>query len=161
MKKRIWISIIAGLCILLFGIGSMMLLTMLRRPPAEVVQDEKPLRVQAVRLVPEDVPVVITGYGYGRALNAVDILPEVSGKIIEIYPNLEVGTVVPRCETLMLKISSISWNELLGYIRSRSMSSTTTWLRPRHGWKLPESIRNVREQLRGFGARVTWAALEI
>jgi len=102
MKRRILISIIAGACILLVGIGSMALLTMLRRPPAEAIRDETPLHVQAVRLVPEDVPVVIAGYGYVRALNVVDILPEVSGKIVEIYPNLEVGTVVPRGATLFV-----------------------------------------------------------
>ncbi len=102
MKRRILISIIAGICILLVGIGSMALLWMLSRPPAEKVQDEKPLHVQAVRLEPEDVPVVITGYGYVGALNVVDILPEVSGKIVEIYPNLEVGAIVPRGETLFV-----------------------------------------------------------
>jgi len=102
MKKRILISIIAGVCILLFGIGSMMLLTMLRRPPAEVVNVERPLHVDALRVRPEDVPVVITGYGGIRALNVVDILPEVSGKIVEIYPNLEVGCIVPRGETLFV-----------------------------------------------------------
>jgi len=100
--KRVLISIILIVGILLAGVAGMLLLIMLRKPPAERIATEQPLSVHAIRVEPEDVHVVITGYGTVRALNVVEITPEVSGRVIEIYPKLEVGNVVPAGETLFV-----------------------------------------------------------
>ncbi len=100
--KRVLISIILVLGILLVGVAGMLLLIMLRKPPAERIATEQPLSVHAIRVKPEDVHVVMTGYGTVRALNVVEIAPEVSGRVIEIHPKLEVGNVVPAGETLFV-----------------------------------------------------------
>ncbi len=102
MKNRVLVSIVAIAAILLLGLGSTVLLIKLRKPPTEATGSETPLRVMGVRVQPEDVRVMITGYGEARALDQVSIAPEVPGRIVEIHPDLEVGGIVPEGETLFV-----------------------------------------------------------
>jgi RND family efflux transporter MFP subunit len=92
--------ILACILVLAAGIFGMAKLANLKKPPVEVKNEERALRVEAVRVEPADVPVVITGYGEARALNVVTIAPEVSGTIVEIHPRLEAGEIIPKGETL-------------------------------------------------------------
>jgi RND family efflux transporter MFP subunit len=68
----------------------------MKSSPAKVKQEERPLRVEAIQVAAEDVPVFITAHGEVRSLDIVTIAPEVSGKIREIHPGLEVGETVPK-----------------------------------------------------------------
>jgi len=99
-SRRVIVSILAIAAILFVGLSGMVLLSLMRKPPAEIPNVEKAARVHALRVQPEDVQVVITGYGELRAMDVVDIASEVSGKVVEVYPNLEVGNVVPAGELL-------------------------------------------------------------
>jgi len=92
------ILICAG--VLAVGVIAMVALAAMKQPPAEVENRERPIRVTAVSAAPEDVPVVITGYGEVHALDVVDIAAEVAGRIVEVHPRLEIGEVIPAGELL-------------------------------------------------------------
>ncbi len=89
--------------VLAIGMIGMLALASLRKPPAEVTRQERALRVEGLRIEKEDIPVLITGYGEVKALDVVSIAPEVSGKIVEIHPRLEVGEII-HGEELLFKI---------------------------------------------------------
>jgi RND family efflux transporter MFP subunit len=86
--------------VLVVGIFGMTKLASLKKPPTEAKNDERALRVEAVRVQPASVPVVITGYGEVHARKVVAISPEVSGTIVQIHPRLDAGEIIPRGETL-------------------------------------------------------------
>jgi RND family efflux transporter MFP subunit len=90
------------LCCALLGAGVYGAFTLagMKKPLAEVKYEERPLRVQAVAVQAEDVPVTITGYGEARVLDFVSMAAEVSGKIVEVHPRLEVGGIIPKGEIL-------------------------------------------------------------
>lgn len=71
-------------------------------PPAEAKKEdpEKTIRVEVWAVQPEDVPVVMTGYGAVRVLKAVQIAPEVSGKIVEAHSQLVAGGIIAEGDTL-------------------------------------------------------------
>lgn len=100
MKRRIVLSVFGVVLILGLGWTTRAVLASLRKPPAVVRQAEPALRVRAVRVEPEDVQVVLREDARVRALNTVEITPEVAGQVIEIHPRLEVGEVISAGETL-------------------------------------------------------------
>ena len=89
-------------CILVLAAGSfgMSRLAGSKKPPAAAKNAERALRVEALRVRPADVPVIITGYGEVQALKSVVISPEVSGTLVEIHPCLDAGEIIPSGETL-------------------------------------------------------------
>jgi RND family efflux transporter MFP subunit len=93
-------SAIACALILVIGGLGMAKLASLKKPPAEIKVEERPVQVEARAVKPEDVPVFITGYGETRALDVVSISPEVSGRIVAIHPRLEVGEAVMKGDIL-------------------------------------------------------------
>ena len=93
--KVVFISIVISIIVLLIGVMGMAMLASLKTPPAEAKNGERPLRVEAVQIEQEDVPVFITGYGEVKALNVVPIAPEVPGKIVKIHSRLEAGGMIP------------------------------------------------------------------
>lgn len=86
------------ICVLLLalGWGGMIALSSLKKSPAKVSYEERPIRVTAVRAVVENVPVVITGYGEVRTLDVVALTPEVAGKIVRIHSRLEAGELIDQ-----------------------------------------------------------------
>lgn len=93
-------TVLVSLAILGVGAGSFMVLSNMRKPPAQASIGETPLLVEAVRVAREDVGVVVKGYGEARALNSVTIAPEVAGKVLYVHERLEVGEVIPGGEVL-------------------------------------------------------------
>ena len=98
--RYVVVRIILCIVILLAGVLVMAKLSSLKKPPAETVTHERPLRVEGVKTVFEDVDVFIQGYGEAHALDTVAISPEVSGTIVAVHPRLEIGEIIPRGETL-------------------------------------------------------------
>ena len=86
--------------VLLGGVAALAGLSRLRQEPVTVRPREQAIRVEAIEVHPEAVPVIITGYGPAHALNVVTIMPEVSGSVIEVHPRLEVGGIIPKGEIL-------------------------------------------------------------
>jgi RND family efflux transporter MFP subunit len=85
-----------GLCstIVLAGVLLMVGLGTMKKPPEKKVIKEKPVNVETITAVREDVNVFITGYGEVSSLNSVDISPEVSGKVAYVHPKLEMGGII-------------------------------------------------------------------
>ena len=90
------------LCIFVLAIGflSMKILESFKTPPSEAKKTEKPLRVVAKKMVPQDISVSIKGYGELKARDLVKISPEVSGRVTYIHPNLETGGIINNYEIL-------------------------------------------------------------
>ena len=116
------ISIVASLFVLIVGLLGMLMLAGLKAPPVEAKNSERPLRVEAVQITKEDVPIFITAYGEVKALNVVPITSEVSGKIVAIHPRLETGETIPKGE-ILFKIDSAnytaSYEEARGIVQQR------------------------------------------
>jgi RND family efflux transporter MFP subunit len=104
-----------GICslVLLVGITGMLALAKMKKPPAETLVEERPLKVEALRVVPETVDVRIIGYGEAKTLNEVEIAPEVAGKITDIHPRLEVGEIISEGERLF-EVDSRDYDAALG-----------------------------------------------
>ena len=94
------LSIVVSTIVLILGILGMSMLASLKTPPVETKNSERPLRVEALPIEQEDVPIFITGYGEVKALNVVPISAEVSGKIVQIHPRLETGEMILKGEIL-------------------------------------------------------------
>jgi multidrug efflux pump subunit AcrA (membrane-fusion protein) len=86
--------------ILAAGIFGMNSLAGMKKSPAAAKDEERALKVEAIRAQPVDSPVVITGYGEVHALKVVPLSPEVSGTIVAIHPRLVAGGIIPMGETL-------------------------------------------------------------
>jgi len=93
-------SIIICILVLLVGAAGMVMLTRLKKPPAEAENSERSLRVETIQIKKEDIQVVISGYGEVKALTVVPISPEVSGRIVDIHPRLKIGEIIPKGEVL-------------------------------------------------------------
>jgi RND family efflux transporter MFP subunit len=93
-------SIIICILVLLVGAAGMVMLTRLKKPPAEAENSERSLRVETIQIKKEDIQVVIPGYGEVKALTVVPISPEVSGRIVDIHPRLKIGEIIPKGEVL-------------------------------------------------------------
>ena len=98
--KVVLISIVVSIIVLIVGYLGMKMLASLKKPPVEAKNGERPLRVEALQVKQEDIPVFIAGYGEVKALNVVPIAPEVAGKIVKIHPRLEAGEIIPKGEIL-------------------------------------------------------------
>ncbi len=96
----VFISVAVSIMVLFIGVMGMTMLADLKTPPAEAKNGERPLRVEALEVEEEDIPVFITSYGEVKALNVVPIAPEVPGKIVKIHPRLEIGEIIPKGEVL-------------------------------------------------------------
>jgi len=101
-NTRILASLVGFVAIVLFGFLALKALAGMRRPPAEAKTEEQALRVEAKTVHPRDYPVSLVEYGQARSLNVVPIVPEVSGTVVKIHPNLEVGEVIPKGDTLFV-----------------------------------------------------------
>ena len=94
------LSIVVSTIVMIVGILGMSILASLKTPPIETKNSERPLRVEALPVEQEDVPIFITGYGEVKALNVVPISVEVPGKIVQIHPRLETGEMIQEGEIL-------------------------------------------------------------
>jgi RND family efflux transporter MFP subunit len=98
---NVTVRIVVCSIVLLVGVVGMTLLARQKKPPGEAPSQERMLRVNVVTVQPEDAQVMITGYGEARVVNTVAIAPEVSGRVVEIHPRLDVGETVRQGETLL------------------------------------------------------------
>lgn len=99
-KRQIKIRVAIGTLVLLFGFGGFFALASLKKPPAEIENGERALKVDVLQVTPKTISVNITGYGQVRSLNSVQISAEVAGQVQAVHPRLEVGEVIPRGELL-------------------------------------------------------------
>jgi RND family efflux transporter MFP subunit len=91
-----------ALCLLILGAGGggFIVLKKMKKPPVMVDAQEQALPVQVIQVSPEQVEVVISGYGEVRSRSMVPLSAEVAGRITSVHDNLQVGLVVNRGEVL-------------------------------------------------------------
>ncbi|HOX39122.1 MAG TPA: HlyD family efflux transporter periplasmic adaptor subunit [Candidatus Brocadiia bacterium] len=73
----------------------------LRPRPKEVEQKEDVVEVKGVKAASRDVEVVLRAHGTAKPRNILAVIPEVAGKVVAVHPNLKVGNVIPKGETLI------------------------------------------------------------
>lgn len=95
-QKRIIICVL----VILSGFVGMAALSSMKKVPAEVVPEEKPLMVETMKVSLIDEPVFITAYGQAKAACTIPVASEVPGKIIRIHPRLENGNQIKKDELL-------------------------------------------------------------
>ncbi len=86
--------------VLVIGVLGMYTLASLKKPPAEARLEERSIKVEAMTAKSESYPVMVTGYGEARALTVVSVAPEVSGKIVFVYPRLKAGETIKKGDVL-------------------------------------------------------------
>jgi multidrug efflux system membrane fusion protein len=94
------LSLVICLLVLGGGVLGMLGLLALKQPPEQAEIKERVLEVEVATVQPEDVPVVISGFGQVRAVDQVALAPEVAGRVIELHPRLKVGEVIAAGEVL-------------------------------------------------------------
>ncbi len=103
-KKRraakIALRVVVSTMFILLGIGMKFGLEALRVPPKQNRLEELRLEVAVKEVEPEDVPVVVSGFGDVRSLDMVQVCAKVPGEVVEVHPRLEQGEVIPRGELL-------------------------------------------------------------
>jgi RND family efflux transporter MFP subunit len=82
------------------GYLSMKMLKKLKHPPAEAKNLEKPLRVLARRMIPQDIAITIKGFGELQSRDEVSISSEVAGRVTHIHQRLEIGEIIRASEIL-------------------------------------------------------------
>lgn len=101
MKKgRILLQVLLPIAILALGIAVMILLIKLRKPPQRT--ESKPLAplVKVSQLYVQDVPMVIVGDGTVTPKVQVEVVPQVSGKIVSINSQYKAGGFIPAGKEL-------------------------------------------------------------
>jgi multidrug efflux pump subunit AcrA (membrane-fusion protein) len=88
----------AGVCAVFIFLGFAVLTYFKNTAPRQVVDAprERRLKVRVLTLKREDIREVVFGYGSVRALREADVTAEVSGKIVALHPDFEVGGHVEK-----------------------------------------------------------------
>ncbi len=100
--------------------GILLLFTMVsnKKEPSRPEIAEQPRTVHVVTVQPMTIIPRVTGYGYVQPTETWEALPEVSGKIIEIHPELEKGAFIAKGD-LLVRIDPQSY----GFAESRGLAS--------------------------------------
>ncbi len=100
--------------------GILLLFTMVsnKKDPSRPEIAEQPRTVHVVAAEPMTIIPRVTGYGYVQPTETWEALPEVSGKIVEIHPELEKGAFIAKGD-LLVRIDPQSY----GFAESRGLAS--------------------------------------
>ena len=109
--------------IVLAGVFVMKSLASMWEAPPQAEVKELAITVNTMTVTPEDVPVQITGYGQARSRDVVSIAPEIPGNVVAIHPNLEVGEMINKGETL-LKIDERNYTAALQQAQAQVTQAT-------------------------------------
>ena len=85
---RLLLTVALGGALLVTALLLAALLVSMRKPPAQTSPPEPVLAVEVVRMVPEDVPMVIVGYGDAASIEVSPIAPQVSGNVVPLFRDI-------------------------------------------------------------------------
>jgi RND family efflux transporter MFP subunit len=85
------LKIVLPLIVIVVGIAAAVLLASSRKAPPRVERPALGPLVEVTSVHRVDVPVVITGHGQVGAKVAVELVPQVAGKVVEVHPALVAG----------------------------------------------------------------------
>ena len=97
-----FLKIALPVLVIIVGLAAAYLLASARRAPERV--DRPPLGplVEVEPVTVTDVPVVVEGHGEVTAKVAVDVVPQVSGQVVEVHPSLVAGGFFRAGEALVV-----------------------------------------------------------
>ena len=99
------LTALCALAVLVLGAVGMKTLVGLREPPRrQVVEHPGPL-VRVMTVQPQDVSITVNGFGTARAKHVWSVVPEVSGSVTRLSPNLRAGMHV-RQGSLLFEIDA-------------------------------------------------------
>lgn len=98
---RLIVTVALGGAALVMAVLFAAMLIARREPPEQTMPPEPVLAVEVVRMVPEDVPMIITGYGDAKPIEISPIAPQVSGNVIRTHDRLFAGEIIPAGEVLV------------------------------------------------------------
>ncbi|MCZ6872463.1 MAG: efflux RND transporter periplasmic adaptor subunit [bacterium] len=102
MMRRALLITLATLLCLAIGMVGMRLLMGMRRPPQRVVIAKQGKAVRVIAVSPQTVTMTINGFGAVRAKTEWRAVPEVSGKVITLSPQVQAGLHVKEGELLFV-----------------------------------------------------------
>ena len=116
MLRRVLIGF-SALTILIVGVVGMKALKDMREPPERRIIDNPGPVVRVLKVEPRDVPLSVAGFGTVRAKHVWSVVPEVSGTIVELSPQVRAGLHVRRGDLLFeidprsfrLAVQRIQW----------------------------------------------------
>lgn len=143
-KSIIFIRILLCALVLMVGAAGMIGMAKMKKPPAEAVLEEQAIKVEVLGAEPEDIRVVVKGFGEVRPLNIVPVVPEVSGKVVEIHPALEIGENVRKGE-LLFKVDPRNYDSAYKDAKARVSQGENTVKRLKKEYKLDkERLKTVK-----------------
>lgn len=101
MRRALWITLATLLC-LAVGVLGMRVLMGMRQPPQRVVVETPGKAVRVIEVVPQQVKMTINGFGTVRAKTEWRAVPEVSGQVITLSPQVKAGLHVKKGELLLV-----------------------------------------------------------
>lgn len=100
-KSRLALKIILPIIILIIGFVGFRMLTQLKKTPHRQQPQQQGVLVDVIELKQSDFQVTVHATGTVRAAQEVALVPEVSGKVIWISPQLVTGGLFKKGETLI------------------------------------------------------------
>ncbi len=93
-----------GICILIIalGVAAFVALKKMKKPPSQAQPVERPIKVEAVTVIKENVAVLISGNGELSSVRTLDLAAEVSGRIVSIHKDLAVGRIIKAGDLLFV-----------------------------------------------------------
>ncbi|HNU44135.1 MAG TPA: hypothetical protein PKH26_02430 [Phycisphaerae bacterium] len=98
MRHRLH-ALLAGVCMLV-GTGVGIGLLVARPAPQRRAASPLPPAVAAVQVLPAEHSFPVVGYGTVSPQHQVDVIPQVSGRIVQVHNSLAPGRVIPQGELL-------------------------------------------------------------
>ncbi len=99
--KRRGLHTLLSLLALAMGLAAIVVLVKLRKPPERAEQDVLAPLVKVRKLMADDVQVFVQGYGTVQPKVEVEIIPEVSGKVVFVHSGLKAGGIIRANEKIV------------------------------------------------------------
>jgi len=94
-------NLLAALAVVVVGAGiTFVLVKTAKRPERKEPEPSRPV-VSTVTVAADHDPVRVRGFGSVRAKRAVDVVPQVSGRVVEKSPHFETGALVDEGDVLL------------------------------------------------------------
>ncbi len=95
------VHVLLALVILGAGIGGMLLLKHLRKAPVKIDRKIAAPLVEVEKVLKRDIEMLIYGYGTVQAKVESEVVPQVSGKVVEVSENFKDGGFITAGEVLI------------------------------------------------------------
>jgi RND family efflux transporter MFP subunit len=100
MPRKVLLITIGTLTFLLIGLAGMQLLMNMHTPPQRQAPEDPGKLVRVMIVSPQEVPLIVQGFGTVRAKTEWSMVPEVSGLVVRLLPQLRAGLHVKKGELL-------------------------------------------------------------